>query len=248
MRITQNKFGIPLRKYYFTEPDHPTWWDILSPTAYMDCYSNQKPRFFRVENRHTLLTDLTRTPDAIFQSFPKDTRSQIRRCGQEQHFQLNLAGNLAQCRDIYNRFADQRGLSHFTPEDTARIGAGNFCLLTMDKGTQAVICHFYLLSPPTGVANLLISASDPQYAGDAEMRKLIGHANRYLHWQGMNYLKMQGFHTYDWGGYVPDTADPVMQGINRFKRTFNGAQVPIYNYYSPAYAAIEQLRQRLKKH
>ncbi len=248
MLIALKSHGIPIRKHYFTNPPQPGWVDAVLPTAYMDCLSSHKPALFVTENRHTLLTDLRPDEDSIFQNFPKDTRSQIRRSETSGQFTLNLQAEPEQFLHLFNRFAGMRQLSAFSREELQALDAGQSCLLSMDKDGQAVICHFYLLSRETGIASILVSVSDQQYNGDADMRKAIGHANRALHWQGMRYLKSQGFHTYDWCGYVPDTSDPVLQGINRFKRTFNGTLTPIYNYYSPAYGFIEFLRKQRRKY
>lgn len=247
MRVEQKKLGIPIRKYYFEQKQRLDWQDFLLPTAYMDCYSEQKPRFFNTEYRYTLLTDLTRSEEDIFQSFAKDNRNQIRRCEREANFSLNTDTPLEQFIPLYNAFAQTKGLSLFTDDDGERIGQGNYRIFSVQHEGKALICHFYLLSPQAGVTNLLISASSLEYRHDPDMNRAMGHANRYLHWQGMKHFRREGFHTYDWGGYVPDTDDPAMRGINRFKRTFNGKLTPIYNHYSPAYAFIEQARKKLRQ-
>lgn len=247
MHIIQKKFGIPISKHYFSSATQAGKLAHLLPTAYMDCYSADKPRLFITEYRHTLLTDLRPDEATIFQHFPKDTRSQIRRCEQEQRFTLNLHTRLEAFIPLYNAFARLRGLSLFSAADAQAIGQDNYCIFSVDYQGQAVICHLYLLSAASGVANLLISASSQQYLDDVDMRRALGFANRCLHWQGMRQLKAAGFHTYDWGGYVVDAEDPAMQGINRFKRTFNGKLTPIYNHYSPLYAFIEKLRHKLRR-
>lgn len=247
MRVDQNKFGISIRKYYFASTPRPNWRDFILPTAYMDSYSPQKPALFQTEYRHTLLTDLREDEDAIFQNFPKDTRNQIRRCEREQCFTLNLQTRLESFIPLYNAFANEKGLSRFSHKDAEAIGQQNYCIFSVDLHGEPVVCHLYLISTETGTVNLLISASTQTYNDDADMRRAMGFANRCLHWQGMRHFKAAGFHTYDWGGYVVETDDSSMRGINRFKKTFNGKLTPIYNYYSPAYAFIEHLRQMLRK-
>lgn len=247
MRVQNHRYGIPIQKYYFAHTQRPHWLDVLLPTAYMDCYSPEKPCLFRTEYRHTLLTDLTPDETNIFQSFPKDTRNQIRRCEQEKRFTLNLNTPLEQFILLYNTFAQARGLSLFTPADAISIGRDNYRIFSVDYKEIPIICHFYLQSSAMSCSNLLISASSQAYNHDVDMRRSMGFANRCLHWQGIRYFKQAGFRTYDWGGYVEQTDDPVMQGINRFKRTFNGQKVPLYNYYSPAYAFIEMARQKLRE-
>ncbi len=123
MRVEQKKFGIPIRKYYFTDAPQAGWHDLILPTAYMDSYSVTKPRFFCTEYRHTLLTDLTPDEQDIFSNFPKDTRNQIRRCEQDQHFSLNLQTSLEQFIPLYNAFARHKGLSLFSQHDADSMGA-----------------------------------------------------------------------------------------------------------------------------
>lgn len=247
MHVQHYHYGIPIQKYYFAHTTQPTWRDVLLPTAYMDCYAADKPALFFTEYRHTLLTDLTVDETVIFQNFSKDARNQIRRCEQEQCFSLNLDTALTDFIPLYNAFATARGLSLFTDQDASAIGSDNYRIFSVEHEGRPVICHFYLLSPQQRGTNLLISASSQAYNHDPDMRRSMGFANRCLHWQGMRHFKAAGFHTYDWGGYTLNTTDPVMQGINRFKRTFNGQLTPIYNYYSPFYAFIEKLRNTLRK-
>lgn len=247
MRIAHNKLGIPIRKYYFEQKQALDWADFLLPTAYMDCYSGNKPPFFNTEYRHTLLTDLTRPEETIFAEFSKDNRNQIRRCEREKRFTLQRDTPLEQFIPLYNAFASQKGLSLFIPGEAERIGSHNYRIFSVQHGDEVLICHFYLLSPAAGVSNLLISASSLEYRHDPDLNRAMGHANRCLHWQGIKYFKAAGFHTYDWGGYAPDTDNPALRGINRFKRSFNGRQAPIYNHYSPAYAVIEHARQKLRE-
>ncbi|UOG90574.1 MAG: GNAT family N-acetyltransferase [Candidatus Thiothrix sulfatifontis] len=247
MRVQHYRYGIPIQKYYFAHTTRPTWRDVLLPTAYMDCYAATKPALFYTEYRHTLLTDLNADEAAIFQNFSKDARNQIRRCEQGRYFSLNLNAALEDFMPLYNAFAEKRGLSPFTDHDARAIGSENYHIFSVEHAGHPIICHFYLQCPQQGVTNLLISASSQAYNHDPDMRRSMGFANRCLHWQGMRHFKAAGFHTYDWGGYAVDATDPVMQGINRFKRTFNGKLTPIYNYYSPFYAFIEKLRHTLRQ-
>lgn len=245
MLITLKRYGIPIRKHYFA-PVSPGWKDYLLPTAYLDCYTSQKPSAFQTVYRHTLITDLRQDETAIFDNFPKDTRNQIRRCEREQHFSLNLHTSMEQLISLYDTFAQTRGLSSYSMQDATSFGHDNYRIFSIEHEGKPIICHMYLLSAETGVSNLLISAATDKYNDDQDMRRAMGHANRCLHWQGMKQLKASGFHTYDWGGYALDTDDPALQGINRFKKTFNGQLTPIYNYYSPAYAFIEQVWKKLR--
>lgn len=244
MLVRQRKLGIPIHKYYFEAPQQLHWSDYLLPTAYFDSNSASHPYSFATEARHSLVTDLRPAETLIFQQFSKTNRNQLRRCEQQQPFNVQMDVPLAAFSLLYNRFAQHKELSLFTQSDADEIGRQHFHITGVLYQHKLLVTHLYLLNGET--VSLLISASEPDYVADPAMRKLIGQANRCLHWQSMCYFKQQGFTRYDWGGYALHTQDSRLQGINRFKQSFNGELVTRYNHYSVAYALLEKLRQRLK--
>jgi lipid II:glycine glycyltransferase (peptidoglycan interpeptide bridge formation enzyme) len=246
MLMRQHRHGITLHKYYFQDTRLPSLRAYLTPTAYMDSYGASKPWGFSTEYRHTLVTDLTPNESDIFQNFPKDTRNQIRRCEREHLFELNTNTDLQAFMQLYQRFAKARGLSILQIADIQSLTKSDYQIFSADYQGLPLIGHFYLVSPQTQTVSLLLSASSPLKYTDDTLKQAMAHANRCLHWQGIRYFKQQGFQRYDWGGYALNTSDPTLQGINRFKKTFNGQLTPLYNHYSPLYVLIETIRSILK--
>lgn len=246
MLLQQKRHGITLRKYYFQDAASTHFMHYLTPSAYMDCLQVQKPWGFSTEYRHTLITDLTPSEREIFQNFPKDTRNQIRRCEREHLFELNTNTDLQAFMQLYQRFAKTRGLSMLQLADIQSLTPHDYQIFSADYQGLPLIGHFYLISPNTQTVSLLLSASSPIKYTDDSLKQAMAHANRCLHWQGIRYFKQQGFTHYDWGGYALNTTDPTLQGINRFKKTFNGNLTPLYNHYSPLYVLIDKIRSLFK--
>ena len=46
-------------------------------------------------------------------------------------------------------------------------------------------------------------------------------------WQAVLWAKEKGCSTFDLGGYLPDTSDPSIQGINQFKLGFSKVHVDL---------------------
>ena len=247
MLLQQKRHGIRLRKYYFQDTLASNITHYLTATAYMDCYQATKPRGFTTEYRHTLITDLTPSESEIFQNFPKDTRNQIRRCERDHLFELNTKTNLQAFMQLYQRFAQARGLAMLKLADIQSLDPQHYQIFSADYQGTPFIAHFYLVSPATHTVSLLLSASSPVKYTDNNLKQAMAHANRCLHWQGIRHFKKQGFTHYDWGGYALNTTDPTLQGINRFKKTFNGNLTPLYNHYSPLYVLIDKIRSIFKQ-
>ena len=131
--------------------------------------------------------------------------------------------------------------------DIQSLDPQHYQIFSADYQASPLIGHFYLVSPEMRTVSLLLSASSPIKYTDDNLKQAMAHANRCLHWQGIRYFKQQGFHTYDWGGYALNTNDPTLQGINRFKKTFNGNLTPLYNHYSPLYVLIDKIRSIFKQ-
>ena len=246
MLLRQTRHGITLHKYYFQDALQASCWDYLIPTGYMDSYNAAKPRGFTTEYRHTLITDLTPSESEIFQNFPKDTRNQIRRCERESLFELDINTDLSRFMRLYQQFAQARGLAMLQLADIHSLKPENYQIFSANYQNLPLIGHFYLVSPETKTVSLLLSASSPLKYSDMSLKQALAHANRCLHWQGIRYFKQRGFQRYDWGGYALHTNDPTLQGINRFKKTFNGNLTPLYNHYSPLYVWIDKVRALFK--
>lgn len=81
--------------------------------------------------------------------------------------------------------------------------------------------HSYIMGD--GIARLLHSVS--VFREEPNKRKMIGWANRLLHFEDMCVLSDTGIKIYDWGGV---SRDKKMINITRFKEEFGGKEKIIY--------------------
>ncbi|MEZ5534136.1 MAG: hypothetical protein R3F02_00795 [Thiolinea sp.] len=247
MLVRTNKLGIPVRRYYFACQQRPGWWESLMPTAYFDCYQQQKPgKVFFTRKGYTLLTDLTLPEDQLFSGLSRKTRNEIRRYERGSDYLLMEDAPLDDFMPAYNDFAARRGLSLFTAEDALAYGSDHLHLMSMAREGRSEIFDLYLCDRETQYVTGFLSCSPIDYIHDKQQRRQLSIARRFLLWFSILYFKRAGFSVYDWGGYAPDDPNPVIRQISEFKRSFKGEVSPVYHFYSPAYQAMEELRELLK--
>ncbi|MET3130531.1 hypothetical protein AAKU55_000788 [Oxalobacteraceae bacterium GrIS 1.11] len=75
-------------------------------------------------------------------------------------------------------------------------------------------------------ARLLYSAGNVGL-DDPEQRKVLGRANKLLHWNMIQYFKQRGFGRYDFGGISKSAA---LKAVDDFKEGFGGRELIEYNY------------------
>lgn len=90
----------------------------------------------------------------------------------------------------------------------------------------------------------LIGASK-RLESDPKTATIIGNANRLLVWEAIKLAKNNGIKEFDLGGYYSGiSANPELERINRFKRSFGGTLGKKYNYtkiYSKKYKIASNL-------
>ena len=90
-------------------------------------------------------------------------------------------------------------------------------------GDKLLVYHTYILDEKR--VRLYQSAS--QFRTDESITtKVIGFANRYLHYEDMLFFKRIGKEQYDWGG-AGRTED--VESITKFKESFGGTPCVFYN-------------------
>lgn len=247
MLVESKKWGVPVRRYYFECQRCPSLFDFLIPTAFFDCYRPHKAgKFFFTEAGQTLLTDLSWPESRLFSSFSRKTRNEIHRFERGSDYVLNKEPDLAAFFPVYQRFAQNRGLSGFTREDAQAHGEENMVVFSMDRNGRPEILDLYLVDQHKRCVTGLLSCSLIDDTTDNKQRRELSVARRYLLWFSIQHFKREGFEVYDWGGYAPDDPSPVIQNISRFKLSFKGQVTPVYRYYSPAFWLMEKARHFIK--
>lgn len=208
------------------------WFDEPEPTHRCDVVVRHRAlcrgRAGDNEDFYTLQVDLSETPDEIFSHFARNTRAQIRKSGELDDLRFEFIDHpttdqLREFIDFYDAFARSKGME---PIPVARAEAyrvsGQFSLSRVANAYGALTWHANAAAG--GYVSMMYSASHFR-SGDDELRKLIGRANRRLHWEELQYFRGQGRRYYDFGGWYAGSTDEQKLSINRFKEEFGGKKV-----------------------
>jgi hypothetical protein len=204
---------------------------------------------FSVEEKYTLITDLSKTREELFSLIHKNTRYEINRAkdrdniecftfmeqpdqheGSNQHEENKH--KLLQYVEFFNVFAaSKRRTRIYASEFEEFSRCGVLCIRCAVKDSQPLVMHAYIVSD--GIARLYQSASHFRNREEQESRNLTGRANRLLHWDDMIYFKDRGFSLYDYGGVYAGHTDREKLAIAQFKLAFGGFKRQEYMYIVP---------------
>jgi hypothetical protein len=195
---------------------------------------------FSVEEKYTLITDLSMPEEELFSRIHKNTRYEINRARDKDHVECftflepneENRDKLLQYIEFFNVFASSKRRTRIEPsefEEFCRHGA--WCIRCAARDSRPLVMHGYVVSG--GIARLHQSASHFRDSDDQESRNLTGRANRFLHWDDMIYFKGRGFSLYDYGGVYAGQADREKLAIAQFKLAFGGVTRREYLYILP---------------
>ncbi len=185
----------------------------------------------RNEEFHTLLIDLTPELDAIWLSFDRNTRSQIRVAELDKSISIEILERstyeqFVEFLDFYDDFSRSKSIwPIWVPRLKSLHASGQLVLSRVIRNKEALVWHACLKTSSRFV--VLYSAS--RQRTDSSLRKVIGQANRLLHWREMQCLREQGCLIYDFCGWYAGVDDKALLLVNRFKEEFGGRKVVEYN-------------------
>jgi hypothetical protein len=183
----------------------------------------------------TRVIDLSEDPDRIFGGMNAMARRHVRRAAADPVatiFDSRPSAVLAgQFEAFFDRFARSRKIPR---ANRARLGAmraqGRLCLSRVDdREGHALVWHAYFRD--RGWARLLYSASVYRLDHSSEKEAELARANRLLHWRDMLALRELGVAAYDLGGWYAGGEDTARLKINRFKESFGGRVIDLFNTY-----------------
>lgn len=221
------------------------WFDMAPKTTFATRYiqssANVKVACMIKQLFHTLTVDILQAEESILSACTSNCRNEIRK-GKKMGMEFH-AGPMRQTDgDFINNFLRTKKLGRFNraylidPETVV-------CMASLDGVRLAT--HMYFVSSSAGRARLVYSAvADPvsiTCESEVPTQRLIGIANRFLHYSAMLHFKMQGLKVYDFGGIGLEEGDPKIKGINEFKRSFGGTLITEYNYTPLLISTIEKI-------
>lgn len=180
----------------------------------------------------TFVSDISLSPEEMQIKFKSKVRNEIRRAIKEGiNTKLFVSADLQE-NDIIADFdrayiAMYRDKGEKAKSIEARLrGIANVGKLAISVAYlpdgEIAAYHSYVIGD--GIARLLHSVS--MFREEPEKRKMIGWANRLLHFRDMCVLGSE-FSIYDWGGL---SREKNMRNITRFKEEFGGDEKIVYYY------------------
>lgn len=212
------------------------WFDAPEPPGDFDVvvrYRSPRPGTRgTTTNFYTLQLDLSKSWDELFAGFDRNTRAQIKKSASLDELSIEFFDkptktDLDEFMDFYDQFAESKQLP---PLYRARIhghrDSGCLSLTRVMNEGKALTWHANVQYGSH--VGMMFSASHFRSEDSPEMRKMIGRANRRLHWEELQHYKAQGCMVYDFGGWYEGTTDKQRLLINQFKEGFGGTQVLAY--------------------
>jgi hypothetical protein len=200
---------------------------------------------------HSLQIDLGQSADEIFRGFTQNARSQIRGSlkRDELRFEFDARPGPAlrqEFEQAYDALARAKGLPALPALRLAAYFDSQCTVLGRVADAQrTLVWHVYVTS---GSSVTLMYSVSLYRDGDDEFRKLVGRANRRLHWEELQHFQREGFRLFDFGGWYEGSEDEQRLAINLFKEQFGGKKVVLFDVIenrslvAKAIEAVKRLR------
>jgi hypothetical protein len=196
----------------------------------------------------TLIIDLTKDLDDIWSKFDKYYRKHINRAEREGVI-IKLNQNYEEFYDINRSFRQLKGLPKFFISIDYMKKYGTLFIIEFDG---EILGGCLCLEDKNNIRGLI--AASKRLEVDREKSKLIGRANRLIHWYIIKYAKEKGIKEYDMGGFHnKKTGNIQKDNIDFFKQGFGGEFTIQYIYEKDytwlykSYKKINNLLESLKK-
>ena len=225
------------RNIYFAEK--LSWLDVFRTIHYFNYLGDRDniPWFYYEKIGVSCVSDLTLGIDKILASMKSKTRNEIRRAikeGCEFHVDDDIDGFVP----YYNDFCRSKGLNDYTSK--ARIQKFRRILSTRVEYNGVILArHINILDDSGKNAFLMFSCS--QRFNEQVDHRMIGWANRFLHYKDLEWLVNAGFEKYDWSGICLDEHD-ARYSIGQFKLSFGGDITHPVMLRTPFYRFLEMFR------
>ncbi len=185
----------------------------------------EKSILYKSVSFDTILIDLNCSKEEIRKKFKQNYKNEISKA-----IKLNISfqeeKDFKDFKNFYNYFAKLKKLNLLT--DVFNHYLPNVKITKAIYVDTVLVMHLYLIDYEIKKVRLLYSATSMSF----DDKKIIGFANKFLHYEDMKFFKEIGFKVYDLGGINLDSEDRYIQGINTFKKGFGGVVSHEYNLTS----------------
>ena len=184
---------------------------------------------FKREDRSTIVIDLTKGIDHIWNDINSKCRADIRKAEKEP-IETNIDDNYENFIELNRRFRNIKGLdsNEFSLDYMKK-----YCTLLSAKFDGKTVAGILFISDGTRMRGLIAANArlDSPMAKQANIAKI----NRLLWWEAIRYGREKGISLFDMGGYYTGPEPNIqLEGVNEFKRRFGGTVIGDY-YYTKNY-------------
>lgn len=176
--------------------------------------------------KYTVVNDLSYEPGDIFAKMKQNTRNEINRAikiGVTCEFNLDCYAEFVNFYNNNSHLNDSNCLKYRDIESYF----GNLCLNAVYCDNILLGYHLYIVSNDDLYVRLLYSSRNSNYDS-----KIVGFANRLLHYYDMIYFKKLRFICYDFGGCALSSSSKKLNNIRKFKQDFGGKLIQYDEYMS----------------
>ena len=232
MDFIREKWGIPIRDIWFKKSHETVGFSLLNIFYnFYETLDDCDGIALKKWQSKTFVSDISVSPEEIQAKFKSKVRNEIRRAIKEgittkvfyaaELEKNDIIDNLDKAYIAMYQDKGQKTTSiAMRLRGIARAGRLSVSIAYLPDNSIASY-HSYVIGDE--VARLLHSVS--VFREEPEKRKMIGWANRLLHFEDMCSFKMRGCLVYDWGGL---SRDDNMSNITRFKEEFGGKEKNVY--------------------
>ena len=193
-------------------------------------------RFVHCVSAETVFSDLTKSSEEILANSTKTIKYEVNKCSKEginisYYTAADLRNNISlvdEFETAYIDFAKELGLKE-VENAYQRSKINNYiecdCILLSKAEKEGVsVYHVYSCGGQECVLNYSVS----NFRIDPSKRNLAGRMNKFLHIKDMDWFREHGYVLYDWGN-ISSSTNP--NGIDKFKMSFGGEVVTVYNSF-----------------
>lgn len=221
------------------------FWDRFKVVNYNDYRGEESsiPSGYKKIKGTTATIDLTQSMDELLANMNSTTRNEVRRAQKENIVAEQVHDNAAFV-SYYNAFAKEKGLPTINESHLAKYG--NNLMLTQARFNEHILSmHATMIDDEEHIAGLLYSCSTR--LDESVDKKMVGWANRYLHYKEFEMLKGLGMTRYEWCGVCMDPDKPERYSIGQFKLKIGGEIRKDLTLHSPLFSLLLRLKGKLNR-
>lgn len=217
-----------------------SFWDRFRVVNYNDYRGEESsiPSGFKKIYGTTATIDLTQSMDELLAKMHSTTRNEVRRA-QKENIVVDIVHDNKTFVKYYNSFAKEKGLP--TINETHLTKYGSSVMLVQARFNEHILSmHATMIDNEEKIAGLLYSCSTR--LDESVDKKMVGWANRYLHYKEFEILKGMGMAKYEWCGVCLDPEKPDRYSIGQFKLKIGGEVRQDLTLRSPLFSLLLKLK------